>query len=126
MILVLAELPSPDRLDPQGNAEFQRVWDSQFLLRAIPALGLPILAVSTALVAQSAVGVQIVASGDRPGNDSLSAFAPQEFWGSSEETLWIGGGNGFAQITATGLLRTYHQLDGLDIGALVEYHDEAI
>lgn len=58
---VSAELPFPDQLDLQGNAAFQRVWDSQFLLRATPALGLPALAVSTGLVGQTPVGVQIVA-----------------------------------------------------------------
>jgi amidase len=58
---VSAELPFPDQLDLQGTAAFQRVWDAQFLLRATPALGLPALTVSTALVAQSPVGVQIVA-----------------------------------------------------------------
>jgi amidase len=62
LIPVSAELPFPDQLDLQGNEAFQRVWDAQFLLRATPALGLPILAVSTGLVGQSPVGVQIVAS----------------------------------------------------------------
>jgi amidase len=62
LIPVSAELPFPDGLDLQGNVAFQRVWDSQFLLRGTPALGLPILAVSTGLVGQSPVGVQIVAS----------------------------------------------------------------
>jgi amidase len=38
------------------------VWDAQFLLRATPVLGLPALTVSTGLVGQSPVGVQIVAS----------------------------------------------------------------
>jgi amidase len=59
---VSAELPFPDGLDLHGNGGFQRVWDSQFLLRATPALGLPALTVSTGLVGQSPVGVQIVAS----------------------------------------------------------------
>jgi amidase len=61
LIPVSAELAFPDGLDLQGNAAFQRVWDSQFLLRATPVLGLPILAVSTGLVGQSPVGVQVVA-----------------------------------------------------------------
>jgi len=61
VIPVSAELPFPDQLDLQGDAAFQRVWDSQFLLRATPALGLPILAVSTGLVGQTPVGVQIIA-----------------------------------------------------------------
>jgi len=61
VIPVSAELPFPDGLDLQGVESFQRVWDSQFLMRATPALGLPILAISTGLVGQSPVGVQIVA-----------------------------------------------------------------
>jgi amidase len=59
---VSAELPFPDQLDLQGSAAFQRVWDAQFLLRATPALGVPILTVSTGLVDQTPVGVQIVAA----------------------------------------------------------------
>ena len=62
LIPVSAELPFPDQLDLQGDAAFQRVWDSQFLLRATPTLGLPALAVSTGLVGQTPVGVQIVAN----------------------------------------------------------------
>lgn len=62
LIPVSAELAFPDQLDLQGSAAFQRVWDSQFLVRATPALGLPILAVSTGLVGQTPVGVQIVAN----------------------------------------------------------------
>jgi amidase len=61
VIPVSAELPFPDQLDLQSDSAFQRVWDSQFLLRATPTLGLPILAVSTGLVGQTPVGVQIVA-----------------------------------------------------------------
>ena len=60
LIPVSAELPFPDGLDLQGAAAFQRVWDSQFLLRATPALGLPALAVSTGLAGQTPVGVQIL------------------------------------------------------------------
>jgi amidase len=38
------------------------VWDSQFLLRATPVLGLPALTVSTGLVGDASVGVQILAA----------------------------------------------------------------
>ena len=62
LIPVSAELPFPDQLDLRGDAAFQRVWDAQFLLRATPALGLPALTVSTGLVGQTPIGVQIVAS----------------------------------------------------------------
>ena len=61
LIPVSAELPFPDGLDLQDNAAFQRVWELQFLLRATPTLGLPALTVSTGLVGQTPVGVQIVA-----------------------------------------------------------------
>jgi len=61
LIPVSAELPFPDQLDLQGPAAFERVWEAQFPVRATPALGLPILAVSTGLVGQTPVGVQIVA-----------------------------------------------------------------
>jgi amidase len=59
---VSAELPFPDGLDLQGHGAFERVWDAQFLLRATPTLGLPALTVSTGLVGQTPVGVQIVAN----------------------------------------------------------------
>jgi amidase len=62
LIPVSAELPFPDQLDLQGDGAFQRVWDSQFLMRATPTLGLPAMTVSTGLVGQTPVGVQIVAS----------------------------------------------------------------
>jgi amidase len=61
LIPISAELPFPDGLDLEGDAGFQRVWDAQFLQRATPVLGLPILAVSTGLVGQTPVGVQILA-----------------------------------------------------------------
>jgi hypothetical protein len=46
----------------QFSGAFERVWDAQFLLRATPTLGLPALTVSTGLVGQIPVGVQIVAN----------------------------------------------------------------
>ncbi len=61
LVPVSAELPFPDGLDLQGEEGFRRVWEAQFLLRATPALGLPALTVSTGLVGQTPVGVQIVA-----------------------------------------------------------------
>lgn len=61
LIPVSAELPFPDQLDLQGPSAFERVRESQFFVRATPALGLPILAVSTGLVGETPVGVQIVA-----------------------------------------------------------------
>jgi amidase len=61
LLPVSGELPFPDGLDLQGQAGFQRVWDAQLPLRAPPALGLPGLAVSTNLVGNTPVGVQILA-----------------------------------------------------------------
>jgi amidase len=61
LVPVSGELPFADDLDLQGEAGFQRVWDAQFLMRALPAMGLPGLTVSTGLVGQTPVGVQIIA-----------------------------------------------------------------
>ena len=61
LLPVSAELPFPDGLDLQGEAGFQRVWDAQFLLRALAPIGLPCLTVSTKLIGRVPVGVQIVA-----------------------------------------------------------------
>ena len=45
----------------QGAEGFQRVWEAQLTMRALPAMGLPGLVVSTGLVGSVPVGVQIVA-----------------------------------------------------------------
>jgi hypothetical protein len=42
------------------------------------------------------------------------------FWDPKEESLWIGGSNGFAQVTAIGIFRMYHRLDGLEVETLVD------
>ncbi|OLL33408.1 amidase [Burkholderia sp. SRS-W-2-2016] len=59
---VSAELPFPDDLDQQGLDGFDRVWEAQLTMRALPAMGLPGLAVTTQLVDGVPVGVQIVAA----------------------------------------------------------------
>jgi amidase len=61
LVPVSGELAFPDGLDLQGESGFQRVWDAQFLMRALPTLALPGLTVSTGLVGGTPVGVQIVA-----------------------------------------------------------------
>ena len=61
LVPVSGELAFPDGLDLQGAAGFQRVWDAQFLMRALPTLGLPGLTVSTGLAGDTSVGVQIIA-----------------------------------------------------------------
>ncbi|EAY71424.1 Asp-tRNAAsn/Glu-tRNAGln amidotransferase A subunit [Burkholderia dolosa AU0158] len=62
---VSAELPFPDDLDRQGPDGFARVWEAQLTLRALPAMGLPGLAVTTGLVNGVPVGVQVVAAHHR-------------------------------------------------------------
>jgi amidase len=62
LLPVSTELPFPDGLDLQGEEGFARVWKAQSILRAIAAMGLPGLAVSTKLLGSVPVGVQIVAS----------------------------------------------------------------
>lgn len=61
LLPVSAELPFPNELDLQGEAAFERVWEAQLVMRAIPALGLPGLSVATNFVGSTPVGVQIVA-----------------------------------------------------------------
>lgn len=61
LVPVSGELPFADDLDQHGEAGFRRVWDAQLTLRALPAMGLPGLAVSTGMVDSVPVGVQIVA-----------------------------------------------------------------
>ncbi|AXF24478.1 amidase [Burkholderia pyrrocinia] len=65
LLPVSAELPFPDDLDRQGPDGFERVWEAQLTLRALPAMGLPGLAVTTALVNGVPVGVQVVAAHHR-------------------------------------------------------------
>ncbi|MEN7529099.1 amidase family protein [Cupriavidus sp. DL-D2] len=62
LLPVSGELPFPDGLDLQGAAGFARVWEAQLTMRALPAMGLPGLVVSTNLIDSVPVGVQIVAS----------------------------------------------------------------
>jgi len=61
LLPVSAELPFPDGLDLQGEKAFRRVWEAQLTMRALPAMGLPGLTVTTNLVGTVPVGVQIVA-----------------------------------------------------------------
>ena len=60
MIPVSAELPFPDHLDRKDDASFARVWQAQLTQIAIPFIGLPGLTVSTGMVGESPVGVQVV------------------------------------------------------------------
>ena len=65
LLPVSSELPFPDDLDRQGPEGFDRVWEAQLTLRALPAMGLPGLAVTTSLVNGVPVGVQVVATHHR-------------------------------------------------------------
>ncbi|HEM7876045.1 amidase [Burkholderia contaminans] len=65
LLPVSSELPFPDDLDRQGPDGFDRVWEAQLTLRALPAMGLPGLAVTTSLVNGVPVGVQVVAAHHR-------------------------------------------------------------
>ncbi|AOR71719.1 amidase [Burkholderia stabilis] len=65
LLPVSSELPFRDDLDRQGLDGFERVWEAQLTLRALPAMGLPGLAVTTSLVNGVPVGVQVVAAHHR-------------------------------------------------------------
>ncbi|WP_394844852.1 amidase family protein [Pendulispora brunnea] len=62
LLPVSGELPFPDDLDLKGEEGFRRVWEAQLTMRALPAVGLPGLTVSTGMVGSIPVGVQIVAA----------------------------------------------------------------
>ncbi|WP_069262365.1 amidase family protein [Paraburkholderia nodosa] len=78
LLPVSGELPFPDNLDMQGAAGFQRVWDAQLTMRALPAMGLPGLVVSTGMVKDVPVGVQIVAGHFREDLCLLAGQAIEE------------------------------------------------
>jgi amidase len=59
---VSGELPFPDQLDLQGDEAWHRVWRAQVPMIGIPFMGLPGLVVSTGMVGQVPVGVQLVAA----------------------------------------------------------------
>lgn len=58
---VSGELPFPDQLDVASPGSFQRVFDAQLTQLGLPVLGLPGLTVSTGMVDDAPVGVQLVA-----------------------------------------------------------------
>ncbi|WP_121064319.1 amidase family protein [Chachezhania antarctica] len=55
------QLPFPQQMDVASEDAFDEVFEAQLLQRAIPALGLPGLAVSTGFAGSAPVGVQLVA-----------------------------------------------------------------
>ena len=59
---VSGELPFPDQLDLQGDDAWHRVWRAQTPMIGIPFMGLPGLVISTGMVGQVPVGVQLVAA----------------------------------------------------------------
>ena len=58
---VSAELPFPDLLDIESEAAFKRVMDAQLVQIAVPFMGLPGLTISTDMVGDTPVGVQLLA-----------------------------------------------------------------
>jgi len=78
LLPVSGELPFPDNLDMEGEAGFQRVWDAQLTMRALPAMGLPGLVVSTGMVKDVPVGVQIVSGHFREDLCLLAGKAIEE------------------------------------------------
>ena len=57
---VSAELPFPDQLDVESAGAFRRVIEAQLTQVGLPLMGLPGLAVSTGLVGNIPIGVQLV------------------------------------------------------------------
>jgi amidase len=78
LLPVSGDLPFPDNLDMQGEAGFQRVWEAQLTMRALPAMGLPGLVVSTGMIDSVPVGVQIVAGHFREDLCLLAGKAIEE------------------------------------------------
>lgn len=58
---VSGELPFEDQLDLRGAESWARVWRAQMPMIGTPFMGLPGLTVSTGMVGQTPVGVQVVA-----------------------------------------------------------------
>jgi amidase len=58
---VSAELPFPDLLDVESPEAFERVMEAQLLQIGLPFMSLPALTVSTDMVGDTPVGVQLVA-----------------------------------------------------------------
>lgn len=58
---VSGELPFSQQRDMQSEDDFEAILEAQLTQRALPALGLPGLAVSTGLAGQTPVGVQLIA-----------------------------------------------------------------
>ena len=58
---VSAELPFPDLLDVESAESFERVMEAQLLQIGLPFMSLPALTVSTGMVGDVPVGVQLVA-----------------------------------------------------------------
>ena len=61
LLPVSAELPFENDLDLKGPEAYERVWNAQLTMIALPVAGLPALTVSTSLAGRVPVGVQIVA-----------------------------------------------------------------
>lgn len=58
---VSAELPFADQLDVESPEAFARVMEAQLFQIGLPFMGLPGLTVSTGMVGDTPVGIQLVA-----------------------------------------------------------------
>ena len=58
---VSAELPFPEQLDVESPAAFQRVMEAQLTQIGLPLMGLPGLTVTTGMLGNTPVGIQLVA-----------------------------------------------------------------
>ena len=61
LLPVCAELPFADDEDLKGPQAYARVWEAQMSMVGLPLTGLPSLVVSTGMVGNTPVGVQLVA-----------------------------------------------------------------
>ena len=57
---VSAELPFPDQLDVESDDAFRRCYEAQLTQIGLPFMGLPGLTVSTGMVGNVPVGVQVI------------------------------------------------------------------
>jgi amidase len=62
LLPVSGELPFEDQLDLKGDEAWHRVWRAQMPMIGIPFMALPGLTVSTGMVGNVPVGVQLVAA----------------------------------------------------------------
>lgn len=90
LLPVSAELPFPDDLDLQGPAAVDRVWEAQMTMIGLAVLGIPALAVATAMRGGNPVGVQILSG---PYREDLCLAAGEAIEARSAPMSIAGDGN---------------------------------